>query len=370
MVVRRIVCKLAELLVVACITTAMLLAISGGRPEPGLQAGTTAGGDPCSSYPLAGDANGSDSISISDALHILQYLFQNGADPVPVCEAGGTFTDEEIDTLKLLAEYLSVINLTYDDVDYPTLRLTGANFQVVNGLDATNGLPDSITSTGSDTVVNGLGNIIVGYNELRTSFTDPSMPENYRTGSHNLIVGTRNSYDSFGCAVFGRTCFADGAYSSVPGGFKNTASAVCSSVVGGCSNTASARYATVCGGHTNTASGAYSTVVGGGGETDSEGNLASAAHSVVVGGRTNAASGECAVVGGGMGNEAAGFSSVVAGGGGGLAGEGNAASADFSCVAGGRSCTASGVASSVGGGLTRTADGDYDWTAGTLEEEE
>src|SRR5207249_345749 len=50
--------------------------------------------------------------------------------------------------------------------------ITGANLHIVNGRNDTD-------------TVNGLGNLIVGYNELRT-FTGAT---NTRTGSHNIVVG-------------------------------------------------------------------------------------------------------------------------------------------------------------------------------------
>jgi hypothetical protein len=60
----------------------------------------------------------------------------------------------------------------------PELVITGANVRIVNGLGA------------SDTI-NALGNLFVGYNELRT---DPTIPPNVRTGSHNLVLGRRNCW--------------------------------------------------------------------------------------------------------------------------------------------------------------------------------
>ena len=66
----------------------------------------------------------------------------------------------------------------------PTLRFTGVNVQVVDGSGNTAG------------AINGLGNLIVGYNE-NSSAT--------RTGSHNLVVGMNNSYTSYGGFVGGRT---------------------------------------------------------------------------------------------------------------------------------------------------------------------
>ena len=58
--------------------------------------------------------------------------------------------------------------------------ITGANLRIVNGL-------------GTTGTTNGLGNLIVGYNESRVSFgTD------IRTGSHNVVVGTENNFSNFG----------------------------------------------------------------------------------------------------------------------------------------------------------------------------
>ena len=110
----------------------------------------------------------------------------------------GTITTERIFTLTPeQAEILSHQSIVYLDDGQggtvKTLRISRINVQVVNGLDATNGYPadpDSIDTL--DTRTNGLGNLIVGYNELGTP------GEDNRTGSHNLVVGHGNSYSSFG----------------------------------------------------------------------------------------------------------------------------------------------------------------------------
>jgi hypothetical protein len=57
--------------------------------------------------------------------------------------------------------------------------VTGANLRIVNGL-------------GTTETTNGLGNLIVGYNELRSG------GRNTRTGSHNVVVGEGNNFSSFG----------------------------------------------------------------------------------------------------------------------------------------------------------------------------
>ena len=65
--------------------------------------------------------------------------------------------------------------------------LTGANFCIRSGSGATDG------------PVNGLGNLIVGYQELRGDGS------NNRTGSHNIVVGFNNNYSGFRGMVIGET---------------------------------------------------------------------------------------------------------------------------------------------------------------------
>ena len=189
-----------------------------------------------------------------------------------------------------------------------TVRITGLNLQIVNGLGATNGFPfdpDSVDPL--DTVVNSVGNLIVGYNELGHPFGDD------RTGSHNIVVGHGNNYSSFGGLISGSDNTISGAYASVSAGNHNRATGDHSSVSGG---------------HNNTASGVSSAVSGGGV------NEASGKHASVSGGVDNVAFGEHASVTGGNGNGA------------------------------------NGLSSSVSGGLGRSAGGDDDWVAGSLFEDD
>ncbi len=65
-----------------------------------------------------------------------------------------------------------------------TSSISGANLYVNDG------------SGGTDGPVNGLGNVVIGYNELRGAGDD-------RSGSHNLVVGSRNNYSSYGGLVGG-----------------------------------------------------------------------------------------------------------------------------------------------------------------------
>ncbi len=125
------------------------------------------------------------------------------------------------------------------------IMINGANLHIVNGTGSTYFSP------------NGLGNVIIGYNENRED--DP----NVRSGSHMLVVGKENNYTSSGGIVAGQHNSTDGFSASIVGGLNNTASEDFSTVCGGQWNTASADFSSVGGGLGNTASGSFSTVSGG-----------------------------------------------------------------------------------------------------------
>src|SRR5262245_35473180 len=99
--------------------------------------------------------------------------------------------------------------------------ITGANLRIVNGL-------------GDTETTNGLGNLIVGYNESRGVFF-PDMSDN-RTGSHNVVVGRGLNFSSFGGLVIGQFSEISGVFASVCGGGFSTASGAGSSVSGGTGN--------------------------------------------------------------------------------------------------------------------------------------
>ncbi len=228
----------------------------------------------------------------------------------------------------------------------------------------------------TDGTANGLGNLIIGYNEPR-----PSPSINNRTGSHNLIIGSGNNYRSYGGLVAGYSNEISGPYASVSGGDHNTASGTKSSISGGWANTASGQYSSVSGGAFNTASN-YSSSVSGGAENTASGkyssasggyyNTASGSLSWVSGGDSNTASFDHASVSGGGSNTASGFKSSVSGGYGNIAsndsssicgGGSNKASGMFSSVSGGNANTASGLLSSVSGGCYVSSNFDYGWAA-------
>lgn len=208
------------------------------------------------------------------------------------------------------------------------LFIDGANLHVRNG-------------TNQTLITNGLGNVIIGYNEERL----PPMP-NDRTGSHMLVLGEMNNFTSFGGIVGGTGNTTSGDYASVIAGFGSTASGTGAAVLGGAGNTASGLNATVSGG---------------------EGGEASGLSSSIAGGRFGTAVGEAATVSGGLRNRAGGNSSSVAGGTDNradagsssvLGGFGNSAEGFGATVAAGAANRAVGLQSSVTGGDNNRAEGD------------
>lgn len=125
------------------------------------------------------------------------------------------------DGVSPLLDYLSV------DTAEDSVVFSGANLYVQSGSGDTFG------------TVNGVGNLVVGYDE-----GDPAE----KTGSHNLIVGMNAEYTSYGGVVFGAG---------------NASTEQFATVLGGKNNRASGDYATVLTGESCEASGNYSSVYGG-----------------------------------------------------------------------------------------------------------
>jgi hypothetical protein len=240
-------------------------------------------------------------------------------------------TDEQLDILgHMSVEWI-------DDAKgglVKTIRFTGVNVQIVNGLGATNGYPaDPLSIDPNLTATDGTGNLIIGYNE----FGNPNGED--RTGSHNLCVGIQVNASSFGGQSVGfRNCIA-GPYASVSGGTQNLASGYGASISGGNAGLASGQNAVITAGQLNVASGLRTAVHGGGS------NHAMAEESVVVGGGHafdqvfgNVTNGTRSVIVGGQGNQT-------------LSG-------------------ANGQEAVISGGLGRTTTGNYDWVAGSLFEDQ
>jgi hypothetical protein len=268
--------------------------------------------------------------------------------PPQMGQAQGTL-DQRVVALETKLARVFVVNGGNDII------ISGANLNIING-------------GGSTQTANGLGNLIIGYNEARGGGAD------FRGGSHNLVLGQQSNYLSFGGIIGGYQNTISGPFAHVLTGYQNGALSFYACVTTGQGNNAANNYASVSGGINNTASGPYSLVSGGSVNTASgiacsvsggSNNTASGSVSSVSGGLLNTASGTYSSVSGGEVNTASGFASSVSGG------IQNTASSTYSVVSGGSQNTAAAVASTVGGGTQETilampASNDYDWRAAAM----
>lgn len=348
---------------------------------------------------VAADVNGNFSaveIAVNDnddRLAVLESMLKELKNDLVTAKATITVLQtalEDINNSNIMAldPYMSV---TSDDRG-PIVTLSGINLQIVNGLEATD-------------TINGLGNLIIGYDEINTDQNiincsdgayqgqvdcegnGATWSRSHKTGSHYLVLGSANSYSQYGGLVSGISNFATGQFSSVTGGSRNTASGLGSIVSGGWVGTASGINSSVSGGWSNFASGTFSSVSGG------QENRASGYTSSISGGLQNDAIGQNSSISGGLNNWAREFASSVNGGienstrgayssvsggfrniasgssstvGGGIR---NTASGNGSTVSGGQENTASGDYSNVSGGENRSVAGESDWAAGSLFED-
>lgn len=283
------------------------------------------------------------------------------------------------------AEILTHLSIVYLDDgqggQMKTIRVSGVNLQVVNGLGATNGYPiDPISFEPGLTQTNGLGNLIVGYNELGNPAGDD------RTGSHNLLVGLRVGASSFGGMAVGLGNRVSAPYASVSGGSSNHSSGLAASISGGNAGLASGQTASITGGQVNVASALRSTVLGGsfnqaqsqeGVVVGGSGNLVGnpepgsfANQAVVVGGYNNQSRAQGSLVVGGRYNQTtANYSAILAGASNFCTGDPGGGGSYCAIVGGQGNATSNVTAATVSGGQNRSATGDHDWVAGNLFED-
>ncbi len=292
---------------------------------------------------IADKADASDVSDNANRIDAVQTDVLENVDAIATMSGNMSSNADAIGELQTLTQ-----DMTREEInDAMSVRFDGVNVHVRNG-------------AGSQSEINGTGNLIVGYDEV-------SAEDLNQTGSHNLVVGADHSYTSHGGAVFGSGNSISSPYATVTGGQSNTASGDFSSVSGGERNEASGNYSSVSGGDSNMANGDFSSVSGG------ERNEANGNYSSVSGGRQNTASANNSSVSGGWNNEASGLHSSVSGGFTNVAsgdqasvcgGQTNTASGDFSSVSGGEGNEASGNSTSVSGGLNRSLSSDHHWRAG------
>lgn len=243
-------------------------------------------------YPYNPDADGSGAIGAEDLIELFIYFdnplgFQISDDdmslPNILEQLAGLLVaqQEQITSLEgqlqaqeqaiaSLAPLLSLVPVAErSSFGQDTWNLSGLNVRLDNGAGSTYG-----TS-------NGLGNLILGYNESEGGHRDAEgnyMEGEVRVGSHNLVVGAGHTYGSNGSllggynnALFGQgasilsgqASLATGSWSAILGGLDNRATATSTCVSGGHSNTASGDRASVAGGLLNTSAGIATSILGG-----------------------------------------------------------------------------------------------------------
>ena len=169
--------------------------------------------------------------------------------------------------------------MTYVEVDTGdnSVAFSGANVFIQNGTGSTGG-------TGNST-----GNLIVGYNGKDST--------DYRTGSHNLIVGDKHSYNSHSSIAVGSEHDITAEYTAVLGGTKNAVSVKHGAILGGDNNNVKAKGAATVGGNSNTVEeNADYSVIASGQSNSVESN---SKYSGIFGGQANSADANYSAVFGG-----------------------------------------------------------------------
>jgi len=116
-----------------------------------------------------------------------------------------------------LAKYVKIEPGMVNGVKGPHVIFSGVNLHVESGSGTT-------AEAGAPS---GLGNLIVGYNEM------PMPTGGSRVGSHNLVVGPSHAFTSTGGAVFGDNNLISGQSATILGGNHNSATGPDSSILGG-----------------------------------------------------------------------------------------------------------------------------------------
>ena len=258
-----------------------------------------------------------------------------------------------------------LLSLETDQDGHPTAVFSSVNVQITNG----DPNKQSVSATEQP---NGLGNLIIGFNEKSPSaaFCDFGnylsqfdcenagynwSTEGLKTGSHNLVLGPYHNYTRFGGLIAGSSNLVTNDSATVSGGASNRATGLYSTVSAGQANNASGNYSSVSGGEFNRAEEVFSSVSGG------NANWARAAYSSVSGGARNRAEAAGSSISGGYENHGQAQYSSVSGG------QGNYAEAQYSSVNGGSNNRAQASYSTVSGGFFVLEGQNYGWASWDID---
>ena len=188
----------------------------------------------------------------------------------------------EANTALQLDGHVSVVPDPLNGMPGPQVILEGVNVHIRNETRTTEG------------TVDGLGNLIIGYNE-EPGFDGNVLQPGDRDGSHNLVIGYGNRYSSYAGLVHGWENAVHGEHSAALAGDTNTVVGTYSAIVGGYDSFIDwGPDSVIIGGHTNLVNTPEAVVVGG------DNNSAFGRLSVITGGQLNITSGALSSVGGGF----------------------------------------------------------------------
>ena len=120
-------------------------------------------------------------------LALLSWGLPSGTAQEGAPAAGPESLAQHLAAIKELRLLLRHLTIATDEDGRPEVVITRANLRIVNGLGSTELLR---RAGGLLDCPNGLGNLIVGYNESRADLGG----EDIRTGSHNVVVGQRHNF--------------------------------------------------------------------------------------------------------------------------------------------------------------------------------
>ena len=242
---------------------------------------------------------------------------QNQSDQIAALRAQVAAVQSQSNALKPLASLAPYVRLdlsTINGVIGPHVIFEGVNVHVRSGMGPVTDVIEAYSfnaasgTYGTTLYTNGLGNLIIGYDELPCAARGcPALPAR-REGSHNLVVGIGHQFSDLGALLAGVNSVSGAPSANVLGGWNNQALSMTASILGGEVNQAIGRSSVVVGGYANAASGSFAAIAGG------FGNLATNTGATVSGGHTNQATGEYSTVGGGFRRNATAVDSWAAAG--------------------------------------------------------
>lgn len=171
-------------------------------------------------------------------------------------DLAASFAPPDLETelrLRELEEKTAAIEVSNDGRE---LTFNGVNVHIVD---------DTGSTICSSDGCNGLGNLIIGYDEVDS--------DTQKSGSHNLVMGTQNSYTSAGGIVTGERNGIHGQYAVVTGGDSNMALGYSAFIATGSDNLVTGNHNAILGGSDNKNQGFWSSILGGVGNTIPFGGL-------------------------------------------------------------------------------------------------